>query len=1526
MTGSVAGRFEVYSDVDWYRVRFEAGKAYTLFSGTGGSSDATLTLMLPDGEPYYLPTRQFMAPVTGDYWVSATGHGVQSYSITAQEVVVNDVHPANVSTDLSLTVDSTVSTPYVAGNVGDDWYAMDLVAGQSYVLSTSYPGYRPYVFQPDGTFYDSSTNVGSSLHFTANETGRFYAGVSLLISGYGYSVSLRAVADDYGTTSEWAGSLTVGGSTSGLWEVGGDTDWHAITLNAGERYHFSINPSESIGSLSLIDADGNHLALTDPVNGGVDVQIDASGVYYVAVSGGGASYTLSASIVPPFEPEAYRDMVIGETVSDSLQSADERDWFAVTLKGGEAYNFTLGSMNASTAMRLVDSHGETVVGGGATMDVSIVKDGTYYVETWNWNGASSYSLTSTTLSLVGDLAADSTTTGRLVVGSITSGTFETNNDVDWFAVDLVAGKSYALEGDFFGTIAVKTAGGATLMEGKQHFSPKMSGTYYVALTGDGGDYNFGIVEMVGDVGETMQSTGVIRQSMSGTAGDDLFTSTEDHDAFYGQAGNDQFNAGAGYDLFVGGAGTDVASFTTFTSGVHVDLGAGGLIENGAVRVRLSQVEVVQGTNFDDHLTGSGGDDQLYGLDGDDLLEGGAGNDILIGGRGGDQMIGGAGDDLYVVDDIRDTVSEDADAGIDTVQSSVSFVLGDNVENLALGGTAALTGTGNALNNVMTGNSGVSTLLGGDGDDHLSSGVNGRGILVGGAGSDVLIGSAGNDSLNSGLSGVRDMGTEKDVLIAGAGDDGASAGYGDDVDGGEGYDSLSYSFGGASAGIDIRSSDLLGAGPHVIGGGTVQNFERLSGLRGSEFDDYINYDTFYISQLVIEAGAGNDTVIITGDAPVKMLGGEGDDRLVIGYQPGNAFDGGAGSDTIDFSLYGEKVTVALGLNGANGNGGPYLTQLLNVENVIGSSYADGIVGNELANDLRGGDGDDTILGQDGADILYGEAGNDVLGGGAGIDTLYGGTGNDRLDGGAGADRLVGGVGDDIYIVDTAGDVIVELAGEGNDTVVASGSYTLSDHVETLKLSGTVGAADMRGNGQDNLITAEGASGSSALGIRLFGLGGNDMLLGSVAGDVLDGGTGNDVMKGGLGSDLYYVDSVGDQIVEGLNAGVDHVASSISYTLGANVEGLTLTGSANLNGIGNALSNAIFGNDGNNYLSGMGGRDTLYGYGGNDVLVPGDGNNVVDGGVGYDLLLLTGAKGSYSYLSANGSIYLVGEEGATKMTGVEAVRFADGTVATGDLASTLTAFDGLRYVAGYSDLMAVFGTNAAAGVSHYVSSGFAEGRDAKSFDPLDYIAGYSDLASAFGTDAQAATRHYITTGAREGRNDDRFDALDYLASYADLSATLGADEEAGARHYLTVGKAQGRSDDGFDGLQYAAGYADLAALFGSNDDAAARHYIQYGRAEGRVADKFDGLRYIASNADLIVAIGDNDDAAAKHYLDHGFAEHRSTTSFDALKYAAANPDLAAAFGSDVEALTEHYIDFGYYEHRAIAPAAAMVEVIG
>ncbi|MDJ0717087.1 MAG: calcium-binding protein, partial [Prochloraceae cyanobacterium] len=233
------------------------------------------------------------------------------------------------------------------------------------------------------------------------------------------------------------------------------------------------------------------------------------------------------------------------------------------------------------------------------------------------------------------------------------------------------------------------------------------------------------------------------------------------------------------------------------------------------------------------------------------------------------------------------------------------------------------------------------------------------------------------------------------------------------------------------------------------------------------------------------------------------------------------------------------------------------------------------------------GNDTIDGTSNGETILGLQGNDIVIGYSGNDTLNGGIGNDTLN---------GGVGNDVYVVDSAGDRVIEAANAGFDTVISTVNYTLGSNLERLSLGGA--AIYGLGNNLNNIVNG------NTLNNKLIGNGGNDTLNGGAGNDTLNGGVSNDLMNGGVGNDVYVVDSAGDRVIEAANAGFDTVISTVNYSLAGNVENLTLSGNAR-NGVGNNLNNRLVGNAANNILNGAAGNDILIGRGGRDFLTGGTG---------------------------------------------------------------------------------------------------------------------------------------------------------------------------------------------------------------------------------------------------------------------------------------------------------------------------------
>ena len=189
-----------------------------------------------------------------------------------------------------------------------------------------------------------------------------------------------------------------------------------------------------------------------------------------------------------------------------------------------------------------------------------------------------------------------------------------------------------------------------------------------------------------------------------------------------------------------------------------------------------------------------------------------------------------------------------------------------------------------------------------------------------------------------------------------------------------------------------------------------------------------------------------------------------------------------------------------------------------------------------------------------------------------------------------------------LVSKPGNDVLTGTPSNNDTV------TYASATAPITVSLAIGVQQNTGGaGLDTLINIENLVGSS-FNDNLIGNTKNNSLNGRAGNDTLDGGVGSDSMIGGLGNDSFVVNVVGDVVTENLNEGTDTVNSSVTYTLPANVENLTLTGASPINGTGNGLVNTITGNAANNQLNGGAGNDTINGGIGIDSLTGGIGNDI------------------------------------------------------------------------------------------------------------------------------------------------------------------------------------------------------------------------------------------------------------------------------------------------------------------------------
>lgn len=721
--------------------------------------------------------------------------------------------------------------------------------------------------------------------------------------------------------------------------------------------------------------------------------------------------------------------------------------------------------------------------------------------------------------------------------------------------------------------------------------------------GLGDDYLYGGDDtdpfMFGGDGNDYLNGGSGQDTLNGGNGSDILDGGKGIDLLYGEAGDDILrpgdgdsqiagNGGGGDDL-IGGDGVvdtgfDLADYSqqTSASGVDIDLTAqfAGLLPadltpqppNVAAAITtiniLSQLEGVIGTKNNDHLVGdslgdataavSNGANWLIGGAGNDLMEGRGGNDVIIGGSIRlDTLIGSYSGGYY-----NDTTT--------TVDGASHRAVGD-----LSGGLLDFASTGGAIF-----------------DKHFTE------LLKSSAYKDFLLGDGGADGVQDTAiySGDRkdyrievvsyDTKTSDGIITAykitdrgGLNADGTVRAPSDGTDLLIGVDNVSFN--GMVYAVDLlvnrapTGSVDFTSGDRLIGSTQIATLTPTSAI----FDP---------NNIIPSNPLGAVTIPSSGYSWQTSANGAVWTPLTLGA---GANQENAGTHVLSYGTTASTgVLIRLSANYTDlGNTPESVTSP--TWNLIVGSGANGSAGNNTLNgadksDGKGGTIADVIFGLNGNDTINGGLGDDRLFGGGGNDTLNGGTGNDYLDGGAGTNLLAGGAGNDTYVVNGALDTVNETAAgsSGVDTVMAAISYTLTNNVENLTLTGN----NINGTGNTSA----------------------NVIIGSSGNNTLDGGSlGADMLVGGGGNDIYIVSHSGVIVTEALSGGADTVSTTLAaYTLEENVENLTYTGVNAFIGNGNTLDNVIIGGSGIDQLFGNDGNDTLNGgSSGADVLAGGLGND-------------------------------------------------------------------------------------------------------------------------------------------------------------------------------------------------------------------------------------------------------------------------------------------------------------------------------
>ena len=877
-----------------------------------------------------------------------------------------------------------------------------------------------------------------------------------------------------------------------------------------------------------------------------------------------------------------------------------------------------------------------------------------------------------------------------------------------------------------------------------------------AVGGKSGDWITG-----NGVGNTLSGLGG-SDAIYGLAGDDVLNGGAGSDLLDGSVGRDVLSPGEGVDtvlagdgddrivvaplaltgadLVLGGTGTDTLQFylagaisssrlagVTGVEKILLAPGANSIVLGDALLSRSdSRSMIVVGNRGADRLDASTVT-ETYGL----RLAGGAGADVLLGGKGATTFSPGSGADTVVGQDGSDRIEirlADLDGsdrfdggwGLNALVLLDSGVLASaqlrglsNIREIYLGDGGNAVAVDGAVHA-----SGLARILGGPGADFVDAGALSaeQGILfAGGEGDDVFKGGAGDDSfLGEGGIDTADYSEATARVLVNLATTGAQA-----IGGGHGRDTLTGvdAIEGSAFADELRGDFA----DNWFAGNGGNDF--IAGGGGTDTASYRHATSAVVVDLTLQpaqavgGGQGSDTLRsiegLEGSAFSDTLKGNASDNLLIGGAGNDILQGGTGSDTAGYGSATAGVRVNLSLSGAQSvGGGQGADRLLDIENLLGSSFADRLIGSSSANRLSGGGGDDNITGAGGADTLEGGAGNDLLAGGEGADYVDDGAGDDvaRGDGGddtlwdgPGNDSLHGGDGDDFVYLGSGRNLVD--GGAGVDGV----DFYFWNAAIVVDLRKT-GAQDI-GPASATIINVENVFGGkladrligSAAANSLHGGSGDDRISGLGGNDRLDGGRGRDVLEGGDGYDTLSFDRGEMTSADRVHGGSDFdtlylwgdysaglvfgpetivaveriaLAGGDSYKLvlhdgnvasGAELEidaaplagahGLTLDGSAERNGrlrtTGGQGDDALTGGSMNDNLNGSGGNDRLAGGGGADWLDGGRGEDVLKGGRGVDDVLGGGGADRFVFDDL--------EAGATRAT---ADRIGDFAGSTGD----------------------------------------------------------------------------------------------------------------------------------------------------------------------------------------------------------------------------------------------------------------------
>lgn len=702
----------------------------------------------------------------------------------------------------------------------------------------------------------------------------------------------------------------------------------------------------------------------------------------------------------------------------------------------------------------------------------------------------------------------------------------------------------------------------------------------------------------------------------GNGGDDHLT---------GGAGNDEIDGGFGFDtaVFSGPRSAYVISTTNGTTTVTGPDGTDSLVNIDRLKFAdgftdvfgqpllptidgTLRADTLTGTAQADAINGADGHDLIYGLAGDDVINGGMGHDRIDAGTGRNTVQGGMGDDVFVAPSdlgLSNSVYDD-EVGYDTLDASqrtTALVVNGTVENWLF-----TVGNDRFLN--------IENVIGGSGADHIDMSAFTIFVeLTGGGGDDVLRGGRGADTLRGGDGADRIEGASGDQLYGDSGDDEIVVTFDPMVmfsstfiSGGAGVDTLILR--GPSARLFLDSS-FGGLGSGGLSAQVENAVLEITGtgerwLVGDHGANRLSVGTGDDGGGgAILSGLGGDDILTGGTANDILSGNLGQDQL----------RGGGGIDTADYSRAYSGVTASLATGQASNDGDGSTDAFDSIENLTGSAYDD---------------------------RLTGDAARNVMNGGGGRDILTGGGGDDALDGGAGTDTAVFSGARSGYTVTTVDGVTTVTGADGVDVLTGVERLQFSD--QTL-LTAAGGGRFLAGTANAEVL------GDTALNDEIEAGAGDDLINLGLGNDRVDGGTGRDTVAIGQTRASTTITMTADGAVLAGPAGTDLLVG---------VEQLQFTDSFVM--IGGAGNDTINGRSVGTELIAGAGDDRVTGGAGDDLIAGGIGNDIINGGGGNDTLTVSGTAADYRVLMTLTGFILKGPDGRDTLTGVEFIRFGDGTV--------------------------------------------------------------------------------------------------------------------------------------------------------------------------------------------------------------------------------------------------------------------------